>query len=73
MENREKKIITKKMITENHRKANGCGVFANPPELVASAFNNVAAEFKYHFKTIEFAVYTTDKESRNYKAFTGII
>lgn len=28
MENREKKIITKKMITENHRKANGCGVIS---------------------------------------------
>ncbi len=50
----------------------GCGVFANPPELVVKAFNNVAGEFRYHFKTVEFAVYTTDKESRNYKAFTGI-
>ena len=47
----------------------GCGVFANPPELVVRAFNNVADEFRYHFKTVEFAVYTTDKESRNYKAF----
>lgn len=50
----------------------GCGVFANPPELVVCAFNNVVREFKYHFKTIEFAVYTTDTESRNYKAFTEV-
>ncbi len=50
----------------------GCGVFANPPELVVRAFNNVAGEFKNHFKTVEFAVYTTDKESRNYKAFADI-
>ncbi len=50
----------------------GCGVFANPPELVVRAFNNVAGEFRYHFKTVEFAVYTTDKESRNYKAFGNI-
>ena len=50
----------------------GCGVFANPPELVVNAFNNVADEFRYHFKTVEFAVYTTDKESRNYKAFGNI-
>ena len=50
----------------------GCGVFANPPEIVVSAFNNIVGEFKYHFKTIEFAVYTTDKESRNYKAFSNI-
>lgn len=50
----------------------GCGVFANSPEIVVNAFNNVAGEFKYHFKTIEFAVYTTDKESRNYKAFGNI-
>ena len=50
----------------------GCGVFANPPELVVKAFNNIAGEFKYHFKTIEFAVYTTDKENRNYRAFDKI-
>lgn len=50
----------------------GCGVFANPPELVVRAFNNVAGEFKCRFKTVEFAVYTTDKESKNYKAFGNI-
>lgn len=50
----------------------GCGVFANPPELVVKAFNNVADEFRCHFKTVEFAVYTTDKDSRNYKAFGEI-
>lgn len=50
----------------------GCGVFANPPELVVRAFNNIFGEFKHHFKTIEFAVYTTDMENRNYKAFTAV-
>ena len=50
----------------------GCGVFANPPELVAEAFNNVLPEFRSHFETIEFAVYTTRMDSPNYRAFGGI-
>ena len=50
----------------------GCGVFANPPELVADAFNSVLQEFQNHFETIEFAVYSGNKEARNYRAFAGI-
>lgn len=49
----------------------GCGVFANPPELVADAFNSVVPEFQNHFETIEFAVYGS-KEKRNYVAFSNI-
>jgi len=49
----------------------GCGVFANPPELVADAFNSVVPEFQNHFETIEFAVYGS-KEKRNYVAFSSI-
>jgi len=51
----------------------GCGVFANPPELVAEAFNNVLPVFRSHFETIEFAVYTTRMDAPNYQAFRGII
>lgn len=50
----------------------GCGVFANPPELVVEAFNNVLPEFRRHFETIEFAVYTSRKDAPNYVAFGGI-
>ena len=50
----------------------GCGVFANPPELVAEAFNNVLPEFRSYFEAIEFAVYTTRMEATNYRAFGGI-
>lgn len=50
----------------------GCGVFANPSELVVAAFNNVLPEFRNHFETIEFAVYTTRMDAPNYQAFRGI-
>lgn len=50
----------------------GCGVFANPPELVVKAFNNVLPEFRSYFEAIEFAVYTTRMEATNYRAFGGI-
>lgn len=47
----------------------GCGVFANPPTLVANAFMRVAQEFRYHFKAIEFAVYCRQDDDENYRAF----
>ncbi|MBE6899026.1 MAG: TIGR02452 family protein [Ruminococcaceae bacterium] len=50
----------------------GCGVFANPPELVVEAFNNVLPEFRNHFEAIEFAVYATRMDTPNYQAFRGI-
>ena len=50
----------------------GCGVFANPPELVVRAFNHILPEFRRCFETIEFAVYTSRKDSANYLAFAGI-
>lgn len=50
----------------------GCGVFANPPELVVEAFNNVLPEFRNHFETIEFGVYCRSKEDPNYQAFAEI-
>lgn len=50
----------------------GCGVFANPPELVAEAFNRVLPEYRHHFEAIEFAVYTTRYDSPNYLAFSAI-
>ena len=50
----------------------GCGVFANPPQLVAEAFARSAQEIDRCFETIEFAVYARDTDSPNYRAFAAI-
>lgn len=50
----------------------GCGVFGNPPELVVKAFDLAVKPFRKYFETIEFAVYTRDREDRNYQAFSQI-
>ena len=46
----------------------GCGVFKNPPELVAEAFKSVISEYGKWFKNIEFAILGS-KSSENYTAF----
>lgn len=50
----------------------GCGVFANPPEMVARAFSEAAQEFKNHFETIEFAIYSNGNNS-NYNDFEKVL
>jgi uncharacterized protein (TIGR02452 family) len=47
----------------------GCGAFRNPPEVVAEVFREVQEEYKKVFEVIEYAVYHTDREIRNYKVF----
>ena len=48
----------------------GCGAFRNPPEVVAQAYREVIDDYKYDFKTIEFAVYCPLQQgSSNYHAF----
>lgn len=47
----------------------GCGAFYNSPEAVAEAMNVVLEEYRYDFKTIEFAVFCTEKDSQNYDVF----
>lgn len=51
----------------------GCGAFANNPEVVAMAAKNVIKEYRYAFQVIEFAVYCSPKDERNYKIFNRII
>ncbi len=51
----------------------GCGAFFNPPEIVASAYKNVISDYSKAFKTIEFAIFCTDKESFNYTVFKSIL
>lgn len=50
----------------------GCGAFANNPTVVARAARNVIEEYKYTFKTIEFAVYCSPRDERNYNIFEKI-
>jgi len=47
----------------------GCGVFANPPGLVADAFCEAAADFKNYFETVEFAIYSPGHHNENFRAF----
>lgn len=51
----------------------GCGVFANPPKLVAEAFCEAAKGFENHFEAIEFAVYCTNESNANYQAFKKVL
>lgn len=47
----------------------GCGAFSNPPKIVAEAMARVVQEYRYDFKTIEFAIYCPPKKTENYDAF----
>ena len=51
----------------------GCGVFANNTTVVARTARNVIEEYKYTFKTIEFAVYCNSRDERNYTIFEETI
>ena len=51
----------------------GCGAFRNPPDIVAQAYREVIDDYKYDFKTIEFAVYCPPQRgSGNYHAFKRV-
>jgi len=50
----------------------GCGVFANPPQLVAEAFEKAAEGIDRSFETIEFAVYSRDENAPNRRAFAAL-
>ena len=47
----------------------GCGAFMNDPEVVAQASKTVVNEFARAFKKIEFAVYCSPRDQRNYMVF----
>ena len=51
----------------------GCGAFKNPPEIVAKVFNTVMQDYLCCFDAIEYAVYHTEREVVNYKAFNRVI
>ena len=47
----------------------GCGAFRNPPQIVAQVFAEVMQDFIYHFETIEYAVFHTQRETANFDEF----
>ena len=47
----------------------GCGAFKNKPEIVAQAAGNVIEDYLYAFKNIEFAVYCSPRDDRNFRVF----
>lgn len=47
----------------------GCGAFQNSPDIVARAMHFAVNGYRHSFKTIEFAVYCSPKETKNYDIF----
>lgn len=47
----------------------GCGASQNPPDIVAEAMARVIKDFRYDFKAIEFAVYCSQRDTKNYDTF----
>ncbi len=51
----------------------GCGAFSNPPNIVAGVYKNIIEEYKYAFKTIEFAIYCSRVETENFTEFNNAL
>lgn len=50
----------------------GCGVFNNPPDVVAHAFKQLLPDYQSNFKVIEFAIYS-GRNVQNYRVFHRIL
>ena len=51
----------------------GCGAFQNNPEVVAQANRNVIKDYLHAIKNIEFAVYCSPRDDRNFKIFERVL
>lgn len=51
----------------------GCGAFRNPPEVVARAYRELLDQFDGYLARVEFAVYCSTWDSRNYDAFRAVM
>ena len=51
----------------------GCGAFCNNPEVVALANKNVIKDYLHAFKNIEYAVYCSTGNDRNYGIFERVL
>ena len=50
----------------------GCGAFMNDPAIVARAYADALREYAQYFDVIEFAVYCSPFDQKNYKAFKDV-
>lgn len=50
----------------------GCGAFQNDPNIVARAYADALKEYAKYFDVIEFAVYCSPFDMKNYKAFSDV-
>lgn len=48
----------------------GCGAFCNEPRVVAEAMARIVDKYKFDFKIIEFAVYCSSWDTKNYDVFS---
>ena len=51
----------------------GCGAFENNPEIVAMASRNVIKDYLHAFRTIEYAIYCSPRDERNYETFVRVL
>lgn len=51
----------------------GCGAFMNSPDVVALAAKNVVKDYLKSFKVIEFAVYCSPRDDRNFQTFDRVL
>lgn len=51
----------------------GCGAFENDPKVVATASRNIIKEYLYAFKTIEYAIYCSPRDERNFTIFKSVL
>lgn len=71
-EKRFRRILDAALRTKNEvviLGAFGCDVYENDPRIVAQAAKNILPEYRYAFKTIEFAVHYDSKNMLNYTIF----
>jgi len=52
----------------------GCGVFANPPELVSKTFKKILIDEEYYkyFENIHFSIFSNSSKSRNLNEFSNV-
>lgn len=51
----------------------GCGAFSNNPEVVALAAKHVISDYLKSLRNIEFAVYCSPRDDRNYRIFERVL
>lgn len=75
-EKRLRRILDVAVLEENEviiLGAFGCGAFLNNPEVVAQAARNVLGDYRHAFQTIEFAVYCSPRNKRNFEIFERVL